>query len=214
MGNVAILAVTGLNREAKIVAGPGVIALASGGDIATLATRIEAALTPDIAGIISIGIAGALSPSLKVGQVVIAADADSAWADTLSAALPDARRGLIVGSDTMLVDAASKAALHQATGAIAVDMESHIAAAVAARHGLPFAGVRVISDGADRALPKAAQAGMKPDGGMDIGAVLKSLAADLRQLPALIRIGMEAERAFRALATVCRQLGPRLGFGV
>ena len=55
---------------------------------------------------------------------------------------------------------------------------------------------------------------MKPDGGMDIGAVLKSLAADLRQLPALIRIGMEAERAFRALATVCRQLGPRLGFGV
>ena len=151
MGNVAILAVTGLNREAKIVAGPGVIALASGGDIATLATRIEAALTPDIAGIISIGIAGALSPSLKVGQVVIAADADSAWADTLSAALPDARRGLIVGSDTMLVDAASKAALHQATGAIAVDMESHIAAAVAARHGLPFAGERVISDGADRA---------------------------------------------------------------
>jgi hopanoid-associated phosphorylase len=207
-----VLAVTGLSREAKIVAGPGVVALASGGEITTLAARIETALSPDIAGIISIGIAGALDPSLKVGQVVIAADAYRPWANRMSAALPGARLGFIVGSDTMLVDAASKAALHRATGALAVDMESHVARDIAARYGLPFAAVRVISDDADRALPKAAQAGMKPDGGMDIGAVLKSLAADPRQLPALIRTGMEAETAFRALTLACRQLGPGLGF--
>ncbi len=245
---MTVLAVTGLNREAAIVAGPGVVTLASGGDVASLRQRIEAALLApsttfggpppprslssgsakprpggregDIEAIISIGIAGALDPTLKVGDAVIATcvshqggrAADHDWADRLAAALPEARRGAIVGSAHMIIDAASKAALHRATGALCVDMESHIVAEVAATHGLPFAALRFMSDGAARALPKAAQAGMKPDGGMDILAVLKSLAADPRQLPALIRTGMEAETAFRALLRGCDRLGAALGF--
>jgi adenosylhomocysteine nucleosidase len=260
LGDVTVLAVTGLNREAAIMAGPGVVGLASGGDIATLAARIEAALAPEIMGIISIGIAGALDPALRVGDIVIAtriallplrgegsgmgvtrvpdeapsasasasgappplisppsarggtAPCHGAWSQHLAGLLPAARLGAIVGSSNMIVDAAAKAALHAATGALCVDMESHIAAGAAARHGLPFAALRFISDGADRALPKAAQAGMKPDGGMDIAAVLKSLATDPRQLPALIRTGMEAEAAFRALSLGRSRLGPALGF--
>ncbi len=255
---MTVLAVTGLNREASIVAGPGVVTLASGGDIGTLAKRIEAALTPDIKGIISIGIAGALDPTLKVGDSVIATcvslpplrgegaglgvtrdqdeaasetasaagappplipppstgggTSDQRWADRLAAALPEARRGFILGSNHMIAAAAAKAVLHRQTGALCVDMESHIAAEVAVAHGLPFAALRFISDDASRALPKAAQAGMKPDGGMDLAAVLKSLAADPRQLPALIRTGLEAETAFRALFRSRHRLGPALGF--
>lgn len=221
---MTVLAVTGLNREAGIVAGPGVITLASGGDIASLGRRIEAALTPDIDAIVSIGIAGALEPSLKVGDAVIAARISlphqgkgvllchEAWSARLADALPQAHRGVIVGSSRMVVDAAGKAELYRQTDALCVDMESHIVAEVAAAHGLPFAALRFISDGADRALPKAAQAGMKPDGGMDILAVLRSLAADPRQLPALIRTGREAEAAFTALATARARLGPALGF--
>ncbi len=226
MGDVSVLAVTGLKREAKIVAGPGVVTLAGGGVTGTLAARIESALSAGLHGIISIGIAGALDPSLRVGEVVVASAVSAnplapvegggtvgrRWMERLSLAFPEARPGLVAGSDTMLTDAAAKAALHAATGALCVDMESHIAAAVAARRGLPFVALRVISDGADRALPRAAQAGMRPDGGMDIGAVLKSLAADPRQLPALIRTGMEAEAAFRALLRGRDRLGPALGF--
>ena len=216
MGDV-VLAVTGLNREAKLVAGAGVITLASGGDIASLRGRIEAALTTDIHAIISVGIAGALESSLKVGDAVIATTVapgivDARWADRLAAALTDARRGVIVGCSRMIVDAAGKAALYQQTGALCVDMESHIAAEVAAARGLPFVALRFISDGADRALPKAAQVGMRPDGGMDIVAVLASLAADLRQLPALIRTGREAGTAFKALSAARRTLGNRLAF--
>jgi len=211
----SVLAVTGLNREAKIVAGPGVITLASGGDIDSLRRRIEAALTTDVAAIISIGIAGALEPSLQViATEVVPGKVNDAWADRLAAALPAARRGAIAGSSRMVVDAAGKAALHQQTAALCVDMESHIAAEVAAACGLPFAALRFISDGADRALPKAAQAGMKPDGGMDLPAVLRSLAGDPRQLPALIRTGREAEAAFKALAAARARLGPGLGFYV
>ncbi len=48
-------------------------------------------------------------------------------------------------------------------------------------------------------LPPAALVGMRPDGGMALGAVLASLARDPRQLPALIRTGRQADRAFAGL---------------
>jgi adenosylhomocysteine nucleosidase len=92
-----------------------------------------------------------------------------------------------------------KTALYAATGAIAVDMESHIAARVAARHDLPFAIVRTISDSADHALPPAALVGMKPDGGVALGAILASLARNPAQLSALLRTGRDAGAAFKAL---------------
>ncbi|HEX4197213.1 MAG TPA: hypothetical protein VHZ26_07205 [Caulobacteraceae bacterium] len=133
------------------------------------------------------------------------------WAALLMRALPHAHSGPVLGSDAMIAEAADKRAAHESTGAIAVDMESHIAAAVAARHGLPFAIARVVSDAADRSLPRAAQAGMAADGRMDIAAVLKALAADPLQLPALIRVGAEAGTAFRALRRGRDLLGPGLG---
>ena len=92
-------------------------------------------------------------------------------------------------------------------------MESHIAARVAARHDLPFAVVRVISDGASEVLPPAALIGMRPDGGMALGAVLASLARHPTQLPALIRTGLHAGRAFTELRRVHDVLGC-LGVGL
>ena len=133
-----------------------------------------------------------------------------AWAAVLAQVL-NARSGPILATGEMLATAEAKRAAQAETGAIAVDMESHVAAAVAARHGLPFAVARVVSDAADRSLPKAAQAGMAADGSMDIGAVLSALARDPRQLPALIRVGREAETAFRVLRRGRDLLGPGIG---
>jgi hopanoid-associated phosphorylase len=213
-----ILAATGLRREARILSGPGVAVVAGGGDHARLEAVLER-LAPGARGIISIGIGGALAPGLQPGDWVVA-DAvlagtealptDAAWADRLCAALAAARRGVILGSDLMVVEVVEKAALHRATGALAVDMESHVAARVARHYHLPFATARVISDAADRSLPPAARAGMRPDGGMDLPAVLRSLLAYPLQLPALIRTGMEAERAFRSLLRGHRALDPGL----
>jgi hopanoid-associated phosphorylase len=204
-----VIAVTGLRREARILAGSGVLAIAGGGDHARLEAAIEAAC-PGAAGIISIGLGGALAAGLKPGDWVVGDSGDGAWTRRLLEALPGARLGPIVGSDVMLVDAAAKAALHAATGALAVDMESHIAARVAVRHGLPFAAARTISDAADRALPKAAQAGMRPDGAVDVLAVIAALGRRPWELPALIRTGFEAEAAFGALLRGRQLLGPAL----
>lgn len=209
-----IVAVAGLNREARILAGDEAQAVAGGGQGAALAQRLED-LCGGARGLISIGLGGALAPDLGVGAWVVASrvgdlETDPAWTRRLLQALPGARLGPIAGSDAMVADARAKAELHAATGALAVDMESHIVARVARRHGLPFVAARTISDGADRALPKAAQAGMRPDGGIDVGAVLRELAKRPWELPALIRTGLEAETAFAALLRGRQLLGPAL----
>ena len=90
---------------------------------------------------------------------------------------------------------------------LAVDMETHIVARVAERHGLPFATLRVISDTAGETLPPAALCGMRSDGTMAIGPVLASLLRQPAQLPALVRTGWNAERAFRALLRCYRMIG-------
>ena len=205
-----VLAATGLQREARILASPGVAVVAGGGDHARLEAELDR-LAPGACGIISIGIAGALAPGLRPGDWVVADHGtDPEWAGRLAARLPGARLGAILGVDAMVAEAAGKAALHRDTGALAVDMESHVAARVARRHNLPFAAARAISDAADRSLPPAARVGMRPDGRMDLPAVLRALARDPRQLPALIRTGIEAERGFRALLRGHRGLGPAL----
>ena len=210
-----ILAVTGLQRERRIIAGPGpdsgVEVVLGGDDVDRHASGKH--------GVISIGIAGALAPELKPGAWVVA-DAvhdsgatlptDRDWTARLLSRLPAVKRGVVLGADTIAATAAVKAGLHHATGAIAVDMESHIAARVARRHGLPFVAARVISDAAHRTLPPAARAGMRTDGGIDLPAVLRSLLVASWQLPALIRTGLEAETAFRALFRGHRLLGAGL----
>ena len=209
-----VIAATGLVREARMLAGAGIVAIAGGGDRARLEAEIEAACA-GATGIISIGLGGALDEGLKPGDWVIGSqvgtiETDRDWTNRLLSKLPGARLGAVAGSDVMVVDAAAKARLHAATGALVVDMESHIAARVAGRRGLPFAVARTISDGADRALPRAAQAGMRPDGGMDLGAVIASLAQRPWELPALVRTGLEAEAAFGALLRGRQLLGAAL----
>lgn len=192
-----ILIACGLVREAKLLGGPGIVCVPGGGN----ATALEAALEAQVAGatmILSSGIAGALDPALKAGDIVIGGDAASDWLKIL----PGAHLGTVIGQDSIAATAAAKAALRQATGASAVDMETHVAARVAARHRLPLLVFRTISDTARETLPPAALVGMSPDGSMALGAVLRSLARRPWQLPALIRTGRNAEVAFRSLARV------------
>jgi hopanoid-associated phosphorylase len=206
---VTLLVATGLRREARLMAGPGIVVIAGGGDSQRLERELEI-LAGSASAILSSGLAGALAPDLRPGDIVIGTDCASfnatgpdessaAFGRELGRHVPNARAGLVWAGDHPVADAAEKAAIHRETGALAVDMESHIAARVAARHRLPFAALRVISDAADVSLPPAALAGMQPDGGIALGAILSSLAQNPAQLPALIRVGRDATRAFRVL---------------
>ncbi len=141
------------------------------------------------------------------------AEASRAWINRVAAVLPGAVVGRIHADGSMIVTAQQKEDLHFSTRACACDMESHIAARVAERHDLPFAVARVISDAADRTLPRAAQVAMGPDGGIRIGAVLLAILCRPWQLPALVGVALDAGRAMRRLARGYDMLG-RAGFGL
>lgn len=220
-----VIVAAGMLAEARIAGrDPCVRAIAGGGDHTFLGRAIEGVLDSNAVGILSFGIAGGLAPDAKPGDIVIASGVaangkvwktDSDWSARLAGALPHAQRGLMAGSDIPVAGVAGKAALLIATGAIAVDMESHIAARIAAAHDLPFAILRVVADAASRDLPPAALAGLSPGGAINIAAVLKSLARQPSQLPALLAVSADARTAMSALLGSFRAvnsvLGPRLG---
>ncbi|MBN3767889.1 hypothetical protein G3O01_44285, partial [Burkholderia sp. Ac-20365] len=105
---------------------------------------------------------------------------------------------------------ADKAALHASTGALAVDMESHLAGAIAEANGLPFVVCRAIVDPAWRTLPSAATAGLRDDGTTAIGPILRELARQPSQLGGLLQVAADA-RAARASLVAARDVLERAG---
>jgi adenosylhomocysteine nucleosidase len=126
-------------------------------------------------------------------------DCHETWRVRLTSRLPYAHQGQIFGSDVIIEKAETKTGLHAATGALAVDMESQVAARFAASRNVPLAALRVISDDASHVLPPAALVAMKPDGGIALGRVLASLLRRPQQVPALIRTARTSNKAFAEL---------------
>ena len=211
-----VVAVTGLAREARIAEGPGVRAIAGGGDLRGLADALEAELARGARGVISFGIAGGLVDDIAAGaslvaRAIIARDVcwtcDIDWTGSLAQRLPEAMVADLAGTDAPVMHASAKRALQRATGAAAVDTESHVAAAIAARYGLPFAAFRVVADSVWRALPPVASVALARDGKVRRAAVLRSLAGNPAQIPSVLRTAADARRAFRALSRGRRLLG-------
>jgi adenosylhomocysteine nucleosidase len=207
-----VLIVTGLVQEARIAAGPGLTVICSSSDPKQLRELLTVFDPKTIRGVISFGVAGGLDPSLKSGDVVVATEVlagDTRWLAGLplneemiaSAALGRRRvvRGGLAGVEKVIAASALKAALHLETGAAAVDMESHIAAAYAAEAGLPFAALRVISDPASRALPALALSAIKPNGDIDLRKILRGVARNPLTLRALVSTGIDFNRALKSL---------------
>jgi adenosylhomocysteine nucleosidase len=67
-----LVVVTGLRSEAKILRGLGVACISVGGKAQTAPGKIESAIAQGATGLVSFGIAGALHPELRTGDVVVA----------------------------------------------------------------------------------------------------------------------------------------------
>jgi hopanoid-associated phosphorylase len=220
-GRLPVIAVTGMAFEARIVRGEGVeVVYAARADL--LERALRAAVARGCSGIISFGTAGGLAPDLQPGAVIVA-DAvegplgrsvtDPRWSERLAAALAatplgaKVRRGVMAGVTAPLTGADEKAMLHTASGALAVDMESHVAAAIAAAHGLPFVVCRAIVDPAWRTLPSAATAGLRDDGSTAIAPILRELLKQPSQLGPLLQVASDARAAKASLVAARRALG-------
>ncbi len=215
-----VIAAVGLTFEARIAAAPGVTVVGRGGAGGLLAS-VEKAIRQGCKGIVSFGIAGALVPQLKpgafvVGSSVIDVNGDDLptcpqWAGRVLQMLPHAVHAPILGSEGPVAHPAVKRLLHKKTGAAIVDMESHLAARLAAKHGVAFAALRVVCDPAHRALPSAALAGMRPDGTTDGLAVLRGIAGRPSVIPGVMLTAMDAAAARASLQRGRRMLGASFG---
>jgi len=227
-GNLPVIVVTGMAFEARIARGDGSdrveVVYAARADL--LERALSAAVARGAAGIISFGTAGGLAPDLEPGALIVA-DAvdgpfgrlhtDREWTERIVAAVNSAgtpggvaarpRRGSMAAVAAPLITAGDKRALHGSTGALAVDMESHIAGATAAAHGLPFAVCRAVVDPAWRTLPPAATAGLRDDGSTALGPILRELLRQPSQLGALLRLAADARAARAALVQARRAMG-------
>jgi hopanoid-associated phosphorylase len=216
-----IIVATGTRQEAATLRSPALVVIAGGGDAAGLRAKLEAGVAgaaEGAAGIISFGMAGALAEGLAIGDWVVGdrltgaieQDCDPAWRDALLVALPRARAGTVYADGRMIDTVTEKRALAARHHALAVDMESHVAAAVAAANGLPFAIARCISDGPDHALPHAITVAMRPDGGLDLSAMLRSLARRPGQVVDIARTTAGFAKAMRQLKRGAARLGLRM----
>jgi adenosylhomocysteine nucleosidase len=199
---VTPVAVTGLAAEAAIARRAGLQAVCAGGVPARTEAAIERALAAGADFLLSFGIAGGLDPRLPPGTVIAATAVVGERGEELGAAapLPGGMPGLVCGAAGIAASPAAKAALHRATGALCVDLESHVVARLAGRAGVRFGVLRAIADPAGRALPPAALLELRPDGTPALGAVLRSVLGSPRQIPPLIRTALDTRIALRALA--------------
>jgi hopanoid-associated phosphorylase len=225
----SLLVITGMQREARVAAGNDVVTLCSGGNPDVLRERLAAfsrtSGRDNVSGVLSFGLAGGLASHLRSGDVVISTTVESGgrqhrahdgWRGSATAALGarlSVHRGATAGRDLVLAKSSEKVSLHNETGALAVDMESHIAADYAHHHGLPFAAIRAISDPVTRNLPPIATDALTADGKVAVGKVIMGILRDTDQLPALIAAGIDSERAFASLRRCRRLLGPLFGLG-
>jgi hopanoid-associated phosphorylase len=216
-----VIVVTGMAFEARIARGEGVeVVYAARADL--LERALSAAVARGCSGIISFGTAGGLAPDLQPGSLIVAdavegpfgrLQTDRPWSDRLAAALAAGplsarlRRGLMAAVTAPLVTAGDKDVLHRSNGALAVDMESHIAGAKAAAHGVPFAVCRAIVDPAWRTLPSAATAGLRDDGSTALGPILRELIRQPSQLGALMQVAVDARAARLSLVQARRAMG-------
>src|SRR5580704_5117951 len=205
-----LIAVVGLAFEARIAAGAGIRVISRGND-EDLAVSLARAFREGARGVVSFGVAGGLSPDLAPGTCVIGSAIVSGanrmkrvsthddWSQSLLQAMPGAVRGPLYGSPGPVTNPRAKAALYRTTGAIAVDMESHTVGDAAAAHGLPMAAIRVIADPAARALPPSVLAALRPNGAVDISALIWSVLKRPCDLPSLMRLALDAHAARRTL---------------
>ncbi len=138
----SVIALVGLAFEARIAAGPGVLVICRGRETPDL---LQLAISAGCRSIISFGVAGGLAPDLVPGDCVVASaiidypalrPTDPLWSRKLADVIPGALHGPIVGVNSVVSDPADKCRLHALTGAVAVDMESHMVGRLAASHGL------------------------------------------------------------------------------
>lgn len=126
--------------------GDAVVACAGMG-AARMALAVQAAMDVlPVTDLISVGLAGACDPKMRVGEIVRAGVVVDA---RTGERFEDAQFKQVLVSSDAIANAKEKARLHASYSAAAVDMEAASVARLAQAHGLGFHAIKAISDEAE-----------------------------------------------------------------
>lgn len=109
-------------------------------------------------------------------------------------------------SKCIVETSAEKHRIANQTGAVALDMESIAVARIAQYHQLPFLAIRAIADPVDMDLPQAISQAMNANGEVILARLLRYLVRHPRELPSLVKVGLQFHAAQKTLATVASSL--------
>lgn len=201
----------GFEPEAKVARQLSPLVACSGAREDVARARAEELVKKGATTLLSFGVAGGLSPgltpdSLVVGDRVTSDDGRSWRTDErllsiLLKAVPQARRGGVYGSKTLIATPADKKRLFDRTGCLIVDMESQVLAEVASRHPVRFGVLRGVSDTVEEKFPTALLSGLKPDGKVNGAVIALHLLKEPAQVPALMQLFKNTDRALKNLKT-------------
>ena len=188
---------------------------------ASLASQIL--LEKGVTALLSWGIAGALSPKLSRGSLIlpktiIASNGftypvDTSWHRSLCNRLKgqiEFHTGPLAESAIVVRTPAEKAVLFQQTGAIGVDMESAAVAAAAEKARIPFLAVRAVSDSTDITLPDSVLNACDEFGRLNFLKLIWGLAGRPTELFLVIHLAQDYWAAQKTLAFVTRLTGSDL----
>jgi nucleoside phosphorylase len=164
--------------------------------------------------LVGIGLAGALSPNLSPGELLVGRHArhpdgtweaaDAAWSMQAASV---ARIGVLCTHSRMLLTAAERARVYASLGgdgAAAVDLESAAWLRAAARRGVPAIVLRAISEASDEDLPEFLADGERADGSLSRTRIVRAALPSPRRWRALLALRQRtricAERLAAALA--------------
>jgi adenosylhomocysteine nucleosidase len=177
--------------------------------------------------LVSVGVAGAVNADLEIGDVVAARTtclleqgrlgqsqplaylSDAAWQAAVQALQPRQAR-LLPG--TAVTTRGTQSIQAQPVENPILEMETAGIAGVAAENGIPLLSLRAISDGPRAPIPFDLEAMLDADSNLRMGAIMKSLLAHPKMIPALLRMSRNttkaAQNAAIALVAALRQPGP------
>ena len=199
----------------------------SGGSAERARSEAARLVAEGAAALVSFGLAGGLAPELRPGDLLLpesvrsagtaAWSVDPIWRERVHARLIagglEPRAGALMGSERDRGHGtADKRELFEATGAQAVDMESHEVAAVAAEAGLPFLVIRALADPYDQVIPQVAREALRPDGRVRLQGMLGGLFRERGRAMALLRLARQSARGLLCLRRAAALAGPGSGF--
>lgn len=195
---------------------PRVAVAVTGADPARASAGAETMIASGVRMLLSWGVAGGLVPAdpgrLVLADAVVTAAGD-AWPLVVPGIIPEMGApltGTLLGSDDMVLRAAEKRTLAAKTGAVAVDMESHRVARVAARARVPMVVVRAIGDPVDRDLPEMVVGALDARGRPRVVRMLWRLLHDPGKLGALRTLDRDTRAGLAALDAIADRMIPAL----